>query len=95
MAFELNKALCDEIDNMYEEYINDYHKTPNVAYVEVKWLDNGNTCCDYIGINGVDEIYDEDILFYCNSIEGLKGLTGKGGLEDFIVTKVICLDNID
>lgn len=90
-------SLVEEINQAHAEYIERTGKTPNVAYVKVHWKDDNDESeyTEAIAIDGVDAIHDEDILFYCNSLQGLIGLTTEGPGEDFIVTQFINFDNID
>lgn len=86
-------TIIQEIDNSYNEYIQQNHTTPNVAIVNVKWNDGETSAPEMIAINGVDAL-DDDILFYCNSLQGLKELTSENCGEDFIVINLIGFDNI-
>lgn len=90
-------SLVEEINQAHAEYIERTGKTPNVAYVKVHWKDDHDESeyTEAIAIDGVDAIHDEDILFYCNSLQGLIGLTTEGPGEDFYVTNFINFDNID
>lgn len=90
-------SIIEEITQAHSEYIERTGKNPNVAYVKVRWKSD-NEEIDYtetIAIDGVDAIHDEDILFYCNSLQGLIGLTAEGLGEDFIVTTFIGFENIE
>lgn len=89
-------ALVSEIDKEFRDYILSTGKIPNVAYVEVVWEDDPNTShSDTIAIDGVDAIHDEDILFYCNSIEGLKALTEWGSAADFKVISLTGFERVE
>lgn len=93
----MKTKLIQEIEDAYVEYIEHHGSEPNVAYVKVHWKDDHDESeyTEAIAIDGVDAIHDEDILFYCNSLQGLIGLTTEGPGEDFIVTQFINFDNID
>jgi len=89
--------LTDEFDTAYAEYVDQNMKRPEVAYVKVKWDDDGETSdsIETIVINGVDALAnDEDILYYCNSVAGLRELTTSGSGADFIVTELIGFDSL-
>lgn len=90
-------SIVEEINQAHSEYIREHGCNPNVAYVKVRWKSDQEES-DYtetITIDGVDAIHDEDILFYCNSLQGLIGLTSEGPGEDFIVTTLIGFENIE
>ncbi|MBQ0074910.1 MAG: hypothetical protein KBT34_12040 [Prevotella sp.] len=84
-------SIVEEINLAHAEYIERTGKNPNVAYVKVRWKSDNEESdnIEAIAIDGVDAIHDEDILFYCNSLQGLIGLTTEGPGEDFIVTTFI------
>lgn len=84
--------IAKDIDEAYALYLNEHHRNPNVAYVYVRWNGEEDEFVETIAINGVDEMPDEEILFYCNSVEGLKSLTSEGSAEDFTVTGFISFD---
>lgn len=90
-------SIVEEINQAHAEYIERTGKTPNVAYVKVRWKSDNEECdsTETIAIDGVDAIHDEDILFYCNSLQGLLSLTTEGPGEDFIVTTFIGFENIE
>ena len=90
-------SIVEEINQAHAEYIERTGKNPNVAYVKVRWKsDNGESDnIEAIGIDGVDAIHNEDILFYCNSLQGLIGLTTEGPGEDFVVTTFIGFENVE
>ena len=84
--------ITKEIDEAYSEYLSEHREEPNVAYVYVRWNGEEDEFVETIAVNGVDEMPDEEILFYCNSVEGLKSLTSEGSAEDFTVTGFISFD---
>lgn len=90
-------SIVEEINQVHAEYIEHHGSEPNVAFVKIHWKDDDDESeyTETIAIDGVDAIHDEDILFYCNSLQGLIGLTNEGPGEDFIVTQFINFDNID
>ena len=83
-----------EIDEAYSDFQKEYGRVPNVAFVYVRWNGEEDEFVETIAINGVDEMPDEEILFYCNSVEGLKSLTSEGSAEDFTVTEFISFDRL-
>lgn len=89
-------SLVEEINQAHAEYIERTGKTPNVAFVKIHWKDDDDESeyTETIAIDGIDAIHDEDILFYCNSLQGLIGLTTEGSGEDFYVSDFINFDNI-
>lgn len=89
-------SIVEEINQAHAEYIERTGKNPNVAYVKVRWKSDNeeSESTESIAIDGMDAIHDEDILFYCNSLQGLIGLTTEGSGEDFIVTTFIGFENI-
>ena len=89
----MNK-VTKEIDEAYSEYLSEHREEPNVAYVYVRWNGEEDEFVETIAINGVDEMLDEEILFYCNSAEGLKTLASKGTAADFTITGFISFDRI-
>lgn len=92
-----NEKLIKEIHEAYNEFVEVNGKKPNVAYVEVQWYElyEGDTFNEYIAIDGVDAIHDEDILFYCNSVDELDSLTWDYSVGDFIITDIIGFGIID
>ena len=92
------KTLARNILSDYNYYLELNERAPNVAYVKVRWKSDSEES-DYtetIAIDGVDSTHkDEDILFYCNSVQSLIGLTVEKSGEDFYITNFIGFDNID
>lgn len=90
-------SIVEEIYQAHAEYIERTSKIPNAAYVKVRWKSDNeeSDCLETIAIDGVDAIHDEDILFYCNSLQGLIDLTTEGPGEDFTVTTFIGFENIE
>ena len=90
-------SIVEEINLAHAEYIERTGKKPNVAYVKVRWKsdDEESDNTEAIAIDGVDARHDEDILFYCNSLQGLIGLTTEGPGEDFTVTTFIGFEKIE
>ena len=84
--------IAKEIDEAYSDFQKEYGRVPNVAFVYVRWNNEKDEFVETIAINGVDEMPDEEVLFYCNSVEGLKSLTSAGSAEDFTVTGFISFD---
>lgn len=88
-------TIIKEIEEAYSDYIKEYGKYPNVAYVKVRWRNEQDEFTETIAVDGVDELHDEEILYYCNSVSGLIDLTSEGSAEDFCVTGFICFDTIE
>lgn len=90
-----NSNLIKEIEEAHSDYIKRYGKSPNVAYVTVRWRNEQDEFNETIAVDGVDELPDEEILYYCNSVSGLINLTSEDSAEDFRVTGFICFDTIE
>lgn len=90
-------SIIEEMTQAHSEYIREHGYNPNVAYVKVRWKSDQEESdnIETIAIDGVDARHDEDILFYCNSLQGLIGLTTEGPGEDFTVTTFIGFENIE
>lgn len=76
-----------------EEVLDLYKKSecehPNVAECSVRWEDGEETSGAYIAIDSVCESCDDDIMFYCDSIEELTAMLDDGGqFVDFVITHV-------
>lgn len=88
-------TIIKEIEEAYSDYIKEYGKSPNVAYVKVRWRNEQDEFTETVAVDGVDELHDEEILYYCNSVSGLIDLTSESSAEDFCVTGFICFDTIE
>lgn len=86
-------TLIEEIKKACSEYIEEHGEDPNVAYVKIRWRNEQDEFEETIAINGVEEL-DEDIFYYCNSVNDLTGLTEEGPGEDFHVTGFYGFDRI-
>ena len=87
--------IIEEIETVYNEFVEQNNKQPDIAYVKVQWDDDKEQIdyIDEIAVNGVDaRIPDDDILFYCNSVDGLKALTKDSGIAGFKVVEFIGFD---
>lgn len=85
-------AVKAEIDRQYQEYLAENKVEPKYAICVVVWKSDGDSELANIQLSSdhnPDE--DDDMLFYCNGIPGLKSLCDFGG-EDFIVIDIDCFD---
>ena len=76
-----------EINTKFSEFVNENHKEPEIANCRIAWKDGEEGYDVKIQLSAdsnPDE--DDDIFFYCDSLNGLKSLTAFG-VEDFIVTE--------
>lgn len=81
------RDIKNHIEQSYETYVQENGKNPSVARVQIQWKDDGNTCEVNIYIDGCGTLEgtDDDIFYYCDSVEDLISLS-EDGVEDFIVT---------
>lgn len=79
------EEIQNEIDTKFSEFVNENHKDPAIANCRIAWKDGeeGYDVKIQLSVNSnPDE--DDDIFFYCHSLNDLKSLATFGG-EDFIV----------
>lgn len=78
--------LTAEIDSQYNQFLINNKHEPKLAHCEVMFLDDQSVCDAKINLDGDNNDEDEMILWYCNSIGGLKSLTIPS-MIDFVVLK--------
>lgn len=83
-------SLIQEIKDAYNEFVAGNGCEPKYAEVKIKWYDDSfvSDNIETIVVNGCDVLdNDEDILFYCNSVNGLIALTNDASIADFLVVE--------
>lgn len=82
--------IRQEIGGLYLKFYSEQGCEPHYADCVIRWCDTLETVEVRIDLAmDSDTEKDDEIFFYCNSLEDLKSLTDKGG-EDFTVAR--CLD---
>ena len=82
-----------KIQQEYNAFVNENGKEPHCAICVIVWKDTN----DYYDVKiqlSDDTGEEDDIFFYCNSLDGLKSLT-TFGVEDFIVAEINCFQSLD
>lgn len=87
--------ISKEIDEAYSDYQKEYGRVPNVAFVRIRWRNDSEQAA-YIETIALDKTYfrhdDDDIFYYCESVDELKELTSEYSRADFRVTSFISFD---
>lgn len=81
-----------EIQREFDEFVKKNVKEPYYANCHIVWkgtIDNEDVKIQLSDDTGEDD----DIFFYCSSLNGLKSLATFGG-EDFIVTEIYSFEEI-
>lgn len=81
-----------EIQKKFDEFVRKNGKEPHYAICEIVWKDTDGSQDVKIQLSG-DTGEDDDIFFYCQSLNGLKSLA-TFGCEDFIVTEINSFEEI-
>jgi hypothetical protein len=91
--------LKQEIISAYNDYVTSKGVIPNIANVKIKWNDEDKPCdlIQEICLDDYEEdkptnVKDEDILYYCSSVNGLLELTHEDNGSDFIIVEFISFD---
>ena len=79
---EVKKA----IDTRYSEFITANKSEPHYVDCRIVWKDDRKYCDTRIMLSADSGADEEDIFFYCNSLNGLFSLA-EHGKEDFVVTE--------
>ena len=87
------REIKAEIEQKFNDFVKENVKEPAYAVCEIVWKDTN--CQENVKIqlssdSSLDE--DDDIFFYCDSLNDLKALCEFGG-EDFIVTEINRFEN--
>jgi hypothetical protein len=83
-------TILQQMDEMYNSFQTETGQEPQYADCVVRYNDDGNTIETTIKLDcGVEEDEDDEIFFYCNGLEDLKGLTNEGPGTDFTVVEII------
>ena len=77
-------SLIAELDRAYNEFYKKNNRFPIYADCEVSFKDDGTTTQMTITMDSAEQ--DDDSYYYCNSLDGLKGLPNPDNCSDFIVT---------
>lgn len=74
-----------EIGGLYSEFYNEQGREPHYANCVIRWHDTMETVEARIALSmDSDTEKDDEIFFYCDSLDDLKSLAGKG-MEDFSI----------
>lgn len=76
------------IDDKFREFTDENQCEPRYAFCRIMWLDNEESEDVKIQLSVGSDDENDDIFFYCNGLNDLKGLTERGS-EDFIVAECI------
>ena len=80
-------GVVKKIKSLYNDYINENGFVPHYCDCEVQF-DGCEPQRDIIAIGvNFNEKYDDEILFYCESLNDLIGLA-ENSLEEFIITEI-------
>ena len=83
-------TITQKMDEMYSTYLTETGQYPEYADVTVRYKDDGCTIETTIKLDcGVDEDEDDEIFYYCNGLNDLKGLIEEGPGNDFTVIGII------
>lgn len=74
------------IDTRYREFIEANKSEPHYVNCRIVWKDDRKYCDTKIMLSADSGADEEDIFFYCNSLNGLFSLA-EHGKEDFIMTE--------
>lgn len=75
-----------EIQKKFDEFVKMNGKEPHYADCQIVWKDTDGSQDVKIQLSG-DTDEDDDMFFYCQSLNGLKSLAAFG-VEDFIITEI-------
>ena len=79
-------VVIEEIQEGYDDFIRERGEEPTVVSCLIIWKDDNDT--EKVRISLLNDTGEEDdILFYCQSLSGLKSLA-TFGCEDFIITEI-------
>lgn len=81
-------TLRTEIKELYNQYLEDFETEPSVAVCHIVWVDDQEH--EVVKIKLSNYTYpdvEDDIFFYCDSLDELCSLVGPSG-EDFDVTGI-------
>lgn len=81
-----------EIQKKFDVFVKENGKEPHYANCHIVWKDTNDNYDVKIQLSN-DTGEEDDIFFYCNSLNALKSLATLGG-EDFIVTEINCFEQI-
>lgn len=81
-----------DIEQKFEAFVKENTKEPYYAVCRIVWKDTNENYDVTIQLS-VDTGEEDDIFFYCNSLNELKSLATFGS-QDFIVTEIYSFDNI-
>lgn len=82
-----------EIQQKFDAFVKENGEGPHYVNCHIVWKDTNDNYDVKIQLSN-DTGEDDDIFFYCSSLNGLKSLATFGG-EDFIVTEVYGYENFD
>lgn len=80
-----------DIEQKFEAFVKNNAKEPHYAVCRIVWKDTNEDYEGKIQLS-VDTGKDDDIFFYCNSLNELKSLATFGN-QDFIVTEIYSFEN--
>lgn len=82
-----------EIDKQYQQFVEHHKCEPLYAICHITWKDDNKGYDVKIQLSpGPNKEQNDELFFYCNSLNEFKSLTEFGG-EDFIVTKFISFEH--
>ena len=82
-----------KIQKKFDEFVKKNGKEPHYADCEIVWKDTNDYYDVKIQLSG-DTGEDDDMFYYCHSLNGLKSLA-TFGCEDFIVTEINSFESFE
>lgn len=88
-----SRIRSKEIDKQYQQFVEHHKCEPLYAICHITWKDDNKGYDVKIQLSpGPNKEQNDELFFYCNSLNEFKSLTEFGG-EDFIVTKFISFEH--
>lgn len=88
LMLEANKSYRQQqIENLFQAYMNEHNEEPLYVSCCVKFLDNSPLCDVTIKLDSGLDNKDDLLFYYCDSLNDLKSLC-EFGVNEFILTEV-------
>ena len=79
--------MKEQINQMYADFMAENNVEPRYAGVTIQFLDDGTLLDVTIKLYSSVGADDDDIFYYCDSLNDLLSLTEQG-VEDFVINQI-------
>jgi len=81
--------VVTQMASAYYSHLDHTGNYPEYAKCLIQYKDNDDTVIEKFKLDNGTTDEDDDVFYFCSSIEDLKGLADPDGSEDFFITEFL------